>query len=119
MEGLYKVKETKKEMLNFYASNIDRLNSISIEQMNKHSFISELIHKCEQKEKSSKVKFIMNRVKGLETHAYAPEMNELVFNNNEVFKAPQAKTIEEAVTMFISKSSLIQIKNLIYRTKPN
>lgn len=116
--GIFKVKETKKEMLNFYTKEKERLEKVPIEEMRKYSFISELLQKCEQKEKASKTKQVLNRVKGLERHEYAPEMNKLVFNNDEVFSVPQIKTIEKAVEVFINKSSLSQIKKIIYRVKP-
>ena len=116
--GIFKVKETKREMLSFYTKEKERLYDIPLEQIQKYSFISELLQRCEQKEKASKTKQILARVKGLERHEYAPEMNKLIFNNDEAFYVPQVKTIEKDVEVFISKSSLTKIKKLIYRVKP-
>jgi hypothetical protein len=38
-----------------------------------------------------------NEVKGLERHAYAPEMNKLHFVNGDIINVPQMKTIKEAL----------------------
>ena len=54
--GLYKLEETKKEMLNFYGSKLQDLEKVSEETFKKHCFVSELIKRCEQKERRSYIR---------------------------------------------------------------
>lgn len=119
--GIYKIKETSKEVLDFYTNKKEVLEKVSFEQLKKYSFVSEILIKCESKEKLSFTKNILDRVYRLETHSFAPELNRLNFINNKgviiEVKTPQKTTIDESVCYLIESFSLIQIKDLIITTK--
>lgn len=49
------------------------------------------------------INLIKKTVKGLERHAYAPEMNTLHFVNGSTFKVPQITTIENAIEKYLNQ----------------
>lgn len=119
--GIYKIKETTKEVLDFYTNKKEVLEKVSFEQLKKYSFVREILIKCETKEKLSFTENILDCVYRLETHSFAPELNKLNFINNKGFiieiKTPQKTTIEDSVSYLIKSLSLTQLKNLIKTTK--
>tara|TARA_R110000851_G_scaffold316229_1_gene479216 strand:- start:173 stop:592 length:420 start_codon:yes stop_codon:yes gene_type:complete len=121
MEGVYEFKKTKKEVLNYYIKNIDRLNKLPEQEFLKYNFLIEVLKKCEVKEKSSKVTSIYSRVYKLERHKYAPELNKLEFiqhDGDHVYVSAEKQTdIENAVAYLLISMSLKQINNLIETTK--
>ena len=112
-EGVYKVNECIKERINFYSSNIDKLDNISEENIKKHAFVSEVLSLSEDKEKKSYIKRLTNKVNRLERHLYAPELNKLHFKDGKSVNTPQRTTIEEAINYFIFSNSLYQIKRTL------
>ena len=119
--GIYKIEEIKKEVLDFYINKKEMLENVSFENLKNYSFVSEILKKSELKEKLSFTKNILDRVYRLETHSFAPELNRLNFINNKgviiEVKTPQKTTIDESVCYLIESFSLIQIKDLIITTK--
>ena len=109
-KGFYKINECIKEKKDFYIERASTLEKITIEQLKNHSFVSETFILSERKEKQSFKARLLKSVKGLERHAYAPEMNKLHFNKGRTFSAPQKTSIEEAIELFINKTSLVGIK---------
>lgn len=117
----YKFDESAKEVIQYYSENEERLNGISEDSFVNHSFMGEVLRKCEIKEKQSKAPSVYSRVLKLEIHKYAPELNRLHFVSNDgetiVFKTPAETSIEGAIKLFIQKSSVEQIKGLIRNCK--
>ena len=112
ISNVYKFKETKKEVLDFYLSNIDKINSLKQSTFDNYSFLSEVLQKCERKEKRSFTDKIYKKVIKLERHAYAPEMNKLHFKKDIFIKVPKCTNIESAVLHCIKTLSINQLKNL-------
>jgi len=121
IENIYKAKECIKEKEGFYIGSIDKLEKISLDQLKKYSFVSEVLNLSELKEKLSYTKKILNRVYRLECHKYAPELNKLNFidksNSLIEFKVQRVINITDAVSLFIKLSSLKQIKDLVRTCK--
>lgn len=110
MPGVYKFAETKREVLKQYSDKLDQLNLIPEDKFNNYSFLSEVLRKCEGKEKQKYTSKILKNVTKLERHSYAPELNKLHFKNTFI-SAPQKITIEDAIKHVINTSSLHQLKN--------
>lgn len=113
----YKAKECKKEVLDFYISSSHKLSSVKDDQFNNFSFTSQVLDLSEHKKKATLVDRVKKRVLKLERHSYAPEMNNLHFNNGETFKTPQVIDINEAIKYYMLKSSVEQIQSLCNRVK--
>lgn len=114
--NVYAIKSTSEEVLKFYKQNEQRLNELPQNKFDKWSAISEVLGKCELKEKLSKVKSILLRVIRLERHAYAPEMNKLHFSHTMV-NIPQMTSIEDAVKHVVRSMSIDQLQSLIHSNK--
>lgn len=121
IEGLYKFKETKKEVISYYKKNLDKLNNVPIETFLKYDILKEVILKCEGKEKVSYKNRIYKRVYRLERHKYNPTSNKLHFitkTGNYIFiDTPKCTDIETAVRYLISNNSIIKIKELVSNCK--
>lgn len=121
MPGIYKFKETRKEVIGFYMHKIDRLNLVPEQDFLRHNFLTEVLEKCEVKEKASKITPIHDRVYRLERHRYAPELNKLEFiqhDGDHVYVSTENQTdIENAIVYLLRSMSLKQINNLILTTK--
>lgn len=113
--GVYKLKETKKEMLNFYGSKLKDLEKVSEETFKKHCFVSELIKRCEQKERRSYIPKLKKIIKGLERHVYAPELNELQTIKGNVYKTPQKTEIDNAIEFIVFNNSISKIRSIILK----
>jgi hypothetical protein len=98
--------KAKKERLQYYNENIERLINVSEEQLKNHNFTNEVLNASQMILKRNLLPKLLKKVYRLERHAYAPEMNKLHFKNNEFVKVPQRKTIEDALTCVINTMSL-------------
>ncbi len=112
IQGVYKFKETKKEVIDFYTKNESKLDSIKKETFNNYSFLTEVLQKCELKEKQSFNKKIFKKVIKLEVHRYAPELNKLHLFNNNTINTPKCTNIENAIAYVIKAFSINQLKNI-------
>ncbi len=101
-----------KDRKEFYTNNCEKLESISFEKIEKHSFLSEVLQQTENLEKIKFSSKLLKKVVKIETHAYAPELNLLHFKNHHI-KTPQAKTIAEAITQIINNNSLTSLNKMI------
>lgn len=102
----------KKERIQYYSDNIDRLINVSEEQLTKHNFQIEVLNASQMILKRNLLPKLLKKVYRLERHQYAPEMNKLHFTNNEFVKVPQRKTIEDALTCVINTMSLEHLQKL-------
>jgi hypothetical protein len=106
-------KKAKKDRLDFYTKNLDRINSTDIERIEKHDFRLEAIELALKFERLDYFyKNIFIHIAGLEKHSYAPELNKLAFNNGNFFHVPRIFTIVEAVTFVINTTTIEQLKTL-------
>ena len=105
--------KAKIQRFDFYTENINRLENISIEDLKKHRFDIEVINLAFELEKLDFVtKRVFKKIKGIEVHNYAPELNKIILTNGYNIAAPQITDIEKAL-LFITKSfSLTQLKAL-------
>ena len=106
-------KKAKKDRLDFYTKNIERINNTDIDRIEKHDFILEAIElsfKYERLEFFNKN--LMHQVIGLETHRNAPELNKLVFRNDNFFHVPSIFTIVEAVNFIVNTTTIGQLLTL-------
>jgi len=112
MQGVYKFKETKKEVLEFYTNNESKLNSVKKETFNNYSFLTEVLQKCELKEKQSFSNKILKKVIKLERHKYNPTSNKIHLVNDKTINTPKCINIEGSVAYIIKTFSLNQLKNI-------
>ena len=121
IEGLYKFKETKKEVISYYKKNLIKLNNVPEEAFLKYDILKEVILKCEGKEKISYKSRIYKRVYRLERHKYNPTSNKLHFiakTGDYIFiDTPKCTDIETAVQYLIANNSIIKIKGLVNTCK--
>jgi len=106
------IRKAKKERLDFYNSNIEKVNQMDFEKVKAHSFIAEVVRRAEQLRKLALLPKIKKQVVKLETHSFAPELNVLHFTKNRFLKVPQCKTIESALTFTIQTLSVEYLKTL-------
>ncbi|MEN8123335.1 MAG: hypothetical protein ABFS35_23560 [Bacteroidota bacterium] len=83
----------KNDLIERYTKN-ERVGELSFKQIDEHNFYAEISNKATLMEKEHKIR---SHTKGLERHAYAPEMNRLHFLNGKTASTPQQKEIESAV----------------------
>ena len=57
-------------------------------------------------------KYKAKKVLGLNTHKFAPELNELVFMDGSIFKTPRITEVSEAISFLIKCMSMDQLKAL-------
>jgi len=104
--------KAKKERIQFYNDNFNRLVNLSEEQLKVHNFTNEVLNASQMILKRNLLPKLMKKVYRLETHQNAPELNKLHFTNNEFVKVPQRKTIEDALTCVINTMSLEHLQKL-------
>lgn len=106
-------KKAKKDRLDFYTKNIERINTTDIEKIEKHDFRLEAIELALKFEKLEYFnKNIYSHIGGLRVHHYAPELNTLEFRNGNFFHIPSIFTISEAITFVINTTTIEQLKTL-------
>ena len=113
--GVYKAKEIKREIIEFYSKNLERLEAVPEEQFLKHSFVTEALKKSELREKQSYKKRLLKITKGLQRHLYAPELNEIKTVKGNFYKTPQKTELEKAIDYLIMNSSVTKIKQIVLK----
>lgn len=104
--GLYKAAECKKERLQFYKDNAERLGKVKESDLVNHSFYGE-IKDLSRMKLAAKINS-GKKVKSLERHSFAPELNKLHLVDGRIFSVPQMKTIEGA----LNKLTFDQLKSI-------
>jgi len=105
-EGVYKARECKKERIQFYKDNAARLDKVSESSLINHSFGGEVLD-------LSRIKLAAKindgkKVKGLERHSFAPELNKLHLVDGRIYSVPGMTTIEAA----LSQLTFDQLKSI-------
>lgn len=111
--NMFNFQKIKKEMLNFYKDNSAKLELLTEDQFNAHSFVKEITFKCEAAEKESIKPALIDCLIGLERHKYAPELNTLLFVSGEQYRAPQATDTKQALNQLINSHSVTTLKAII------
>ena len=110
-------KKAKKQKIEYYSNRINDLNSLSIEQIKKHNFNTEIINFAYELKKLNLVdKKLYKNIIGIEVHKYAPELNKVLFNNNIEIKCNNVTNLDSAIKYIVQNLSLEQIENLIKET---
>lgn len=110
------LKKAKKDRLDFYKSNLSKLECLDIDKLKNHSFVNEVLYKYENLEKEKFIGKLYKIIIGLETHIYAPELNCIKLKNSFI-KVPHQKSIDSAISLILKNNSLEQIKNIIKENK--
>lgn len=106
-------KKAKLNRIEFYKDNISKLDNITFEQIEKFNFTAEVANLAYELKKLSYInKHIYKKIKGIEVHTYAPELNKIVFKNNIEIKAPQIKDIESAIKFLCTNFSFEQLQKI-------
>lgn len=106
LKGKY-IKEAKEYKIDSYKKFKDKLNSVSIEQINNHNFKLEVKNKAHNLTKIAKIKEIVVK---LERHAYAPEMNCLHFKSGRIYKVGYKTDLNKAIEYAANYMDLKDIK---------
>jgi len=101
------IKLAIEKRVKYYKANEIFLDNISEEKILKHSFQSEVIQLGEKLEKAS---ILLDKIKGIETHSHAPELNKLHTINGAIIPTPRKETIKEAVEYIATIKPLSDIK---------
>jgi hypothetical protein len=110
-------KKAKKQKIEYYSNRINDLNRLSIEQIEKHNFNTEIINFAYELRKLNLVdKKLYKNIVSIEVHKYAPELNKVLFNNNIGIKCNNVTNIEDALTFIVKNLGMEQIENLIKET---
>ena len=110
-------KKAKKQKIEYYSKRINDLNRLSIEQIEKHNFNTEIINFAYELRKFNLVdKKLYKNIVSIEGHKYAPELNKVLFNNNIEIKCNNVTNITDALTFIVKNLSMEQIENLIKET---
>lgn len=83
-------KEAKKDSINYYTENKDRLKDLSKVDIDNFDFEAE-VKRNQEKYKELK------KVVRLERHAYAPELNKIWYKDGTFKAVPGCETIKKAV----------------------
>lgn len=89
------IAESKRKLIEYYTvTNIKKLETISIEKLEKYCFRQEVMTGAMRLQKIIDLKKIIVR---LETHKFAPELNCLHFKNGQTFKVKGLTNLDEAI----------------------
>jgi hypothetical protein len=106
-------KKAKQNRIKYYTENVDKLIQINIEKIQSHNFNIEVIEHAFNLEKLNYIdKKVFNKIKCIEVHKYAPELNKIIFKNNTEIKAPQVINMEQATLFLLNRLSLEQLKEI-------
>lgn len=83
-------KEAKQNRIEYYTTNKSKLESFCLMQLKDFNFIAE-VERTNEKFKELK------KVKMLERHAYAPELNKIWYKDGTFKSTPYKLTIKEAI----------------------
>lgn len=110
------LKLAKKDRIDFYNSNLSKLEVLHIDKLKSHSFVNEVLYKYENLEKEKFIDKLYKIVVSLERHEYAPEMNKLHFKSSFI-SVPQQTSIESSIALILKNNSVEQLKEIINQNK--
>jgi hypothetical protein len=105
------IENAKKIKVEFYGSNIERLEALPIEKIESYNFAPEVLRLSFELEKLTYIeKNLWDHIK-IERHVYAPELNK-IFINGYYIKAPQVDNMEKAIKFLCENWSIERLKEL-------
>jgi len=94
------LKNAKEIKYKFYYNNRNKLKNIDAKILLKHNFQAEILSLAELLEKKVTINKIVNTKKiKLERNKFAPELNKVTINNNEI-EAPHVIEIDKEITTY-------------------
>jgi hypothetical protein len=105
------IENAKKIKVEFYGSNIERLEALPIEKIESYNFAPEVLRLSFELEKLTYIeKNLWDHIK-IERHAYAPELNKILIKGSYI-KAPQVDNMEKAIKFLCENWSIERLKEL-------
>ena len=105
------IENAKKIKVEFYGSNIERLEALPIEKIESYNFAPEVLRLSFELEKLTYIeKNLWDHIK-IERHAYAPELNKIFIKGYDI-KAPKVDNMEKAIKFLCELFSIEDLKNL-------
>jgi len=106
------IKKSKVQRIKFYKNNIQRVQNLSIENIENYNFKIEIINHAFNLRKLALLPKITKQVLKLEIHKFAPELNTLHFTKNRFLKVPQKTNINDALSFTIQTMNIDHLKAL-------
>jgi hypothetical protein len=105
------IENAKKIKVEFYGSNIERLEALPIEKIESYNFAPEVLRLSFELEKLTYIeKNLWDHIK-IERHVYAPELNKIFIKGYDI-KAPQVDNMEKAIKFLCELFSIDDLRNL-------
>jgi hypothetical protein len=105
------IENAKKIKIEFYGSNIERLEALPIEKIESYNFAPEVLRLSFELEKLTYIeKNLWDHIK-IERHVYAPELNKIFIKGYDI-KAPQVDNMEKAIKFLCDLFSIDDLRNL-------
>jgi hypothetical protein len=105
------INNAKKIKVEFYGSNIERLEALPIEKIESYNFAPEVLRLSFELEKLTYIeKNLWDHIK-IERHAYAPELNKILIKGSYI-KAPKVDNMEKAIKFLCENWSIERLKEL-------
>jgi hypothetical protein len=105
------IENAKKIKIEFYGSNIERLEALPIEKIESYNFAPEVLRLSFELEKLTYIeKNLWDNIK-IERHVYAPELNKIFIKGYDI-KAPQVDNMEKAIKFLCDLFSIDDLRNL-------
>lgn len=105
------IENAKKIKVEFYGSNIERLEALPIEKIESYNFAPEVLNLAFELEKLNYIeKNLWDHIK-IERHVYAPELNKILIKGYYI-KAPQVDNMEKAIKFLCENWSIERLKEL-------
>jgi hypothetical protein len=105
------IENAKKIKVEFYGSNIERLEALPIEKIESYNFAPEVLRLSFELEKLTYIeKNLWDHIK-IERHAYAPELNKILIKGSYIM-APQVDNMEKAIKFLCENWSIERLKEL-------
>jgi hypothetical protein len=105
------INEAKKQRLEYYQHNLDRVNIIDTDFIQKYDFTNEVLNLSFYLEKLHYINKSLLKHISLERHVYAPELNKILIFNKQI-SAPKIADINAAVLFLINNFSIELIKQI-------
>lgn len=105
------IENAKKIKVEFYGSNIERLEALPIEKIESYNFAPEVLRLSFELEKLTYIeKNLWDHIK-IERHVYAPELNKIFIKGYDI-KAPGVDDMEKAIKFLCEFFSIQDLRNL-------
>jgi len=105
------IENAKKIKVEFYGSNIERIEALPIEKIESYNFAPEVLRLSFELEKLTYIeKNLWDHIK-IERHVYAPELNKIFIKGYDI-KAPQVDNMEKAIKFLCELFSIEDLRNL-------